>query len=203
MTGDCVMLVADNDIRAAVEGLLTRPHAVPMRPIRHASVTHPQRDPGVRLRSRELLAAFRKTHTYALAILDHEGCGGGSASAAEVEAQIEQSCAVHWADRIRAIAIDPEIESWVWSDSPRVDAALGWSGRSPDLRDWLTSTGYVTARHDKPHQPKEAFDAALRLARSNQDPQPFLDRSERPSVSHGAVIEHSTGSVRRFNRGSR
>lgn len=192
MTGDCVILVADNDIRAAVAGLLTRPQAIPMRAIDHVLIVHPQRDPGIRTRSRELLASYRQTHAHAIVILDREGCGGGDASAGVIEAHIEQACAGDWADRLRAIAIEPEVESWVWSDSPQVEVALGWHGRVPDLRDWLVAASYTTARYDKPRRPKEAFDHALRIA---QRP-----RSSTIFESLGATVSVSRCHDTAFNR---
>jgi hypothetical protein len=129
-------------------------------------IVHPQRDPGVRLRSRGLLAPFRSTHSYALAVFDHEGCGAAPVlTPDEVQEEVERSCAVDWRDRLRAIAIRPELESWVWSDSPKVDEVLGWSGAQPDLRQWLINAGYVNARNEKPVRPKEAFDAALRVVK--------------------------------------
>lgn len=161
MLRDCILLVADSDIKATVEGLFSRPSAIPIRPISFDIIVHPQRDPGVRLRSRGLLEPFRYSHSRAISILDHEGCGSIE-PVERVEANIESSCASHWHDRIRAIAIAPEIENWVWSDSPRVDEALGWAGKLPNLRQWLVDTGSLSAIQEKPSRPKEAFDAALR-----------------------------------------
>jgi hypothetical protein len=165
MPKDLAILVADADIRAAIEGLLTRPSAIPIRPLTYDLIVHPQRDPGVRLRSRGLLAPFRTTHSYALAILDHEGCGATNATPDDVQIEIENGCAVDWQNRLCAVAISPEVESWVWSDSPLVDLVLGWSGRQPDLRQWLTDARFAVARNDKPARPKEAFDAAIRIVR--------------------------------------
>jgi len=163
MPKDLAILVADGDIRAAIEGLLARPSAIPIRPLTYDLIVHPQRDPGVRLRSRGLLAPFRTTHSYALVILDHEGCGAVSSTPDEVQVEIESGCAVDWQNRVCAVAISPELESWVWSDSPQVDSALGWSGRQPDLRQWLTDSGFAATRNDKPARPKEAFHAAIRI----------------------------------------
>jgi hypothetical protein len=164
MPKDLVILVADSDMRAAVEGLLQRPPAIPIRPINYDLIVHPQRDPGVRLRSRELLAPFKLTNSYAIVLLDHEGCGTKE-EAAIVENEIEDKCSIDWGDRIRAVAISPELEAWVWSDSPHVDSILGWSGRNPNLRRWLVDQAWAQNQIQKPSRPKEAFDAAIRAAR--------------------------------------
>lgn len=180
---DCIILAADNDIRAAVEGLLSRPQAIPMRAITYEIIVHPQRDPGVRTRSKPLLWPYRNTHAYALAILDHEGSGAGTSSAPELEMQIEATCAADWSDRIRAIAIEPEVEAWIWSDSPEVDAVLGWNGRNPSLRQWLVTSGYVNARGGKPVRPKEAFNDAIRTVRTQRSPTIFRTLGEKVSVA--------------------
>lgn len=66
-----------------------------------------------------------------------------------------------WADRARWIVIVPEVENWVWSDSPHVAGALGWEGRSPDLRTWLDREGLWPRKETKPPDPKLAFRKAV------------------------------------------
>jgi hypothetical protein len=61
--------------------------------------------------------------------------------------------------------IDPELEVWVWSQSPEVDRALGWSQRQPDLRTWLQSQDLLLERGQKPVDPKRAMHEALRCVR--------------------------------------
>jgi hypothetical protein len=41
---------------------------------------------------------------------------------------------------------------------------LGWRGRKPPLRQWLTAQGYLQEKEVKPQRPKEAMEKALRLA---------------------------------------
>jgi phage antirepressor YoqD-like protein len=60
------------------------------------------------------------------------------------------------------ILLDPELEIWVWSDSPEVDGQLGWAQRQPDLRTWLRQKGLLLSDQAKPERPKEAMKAALR-----------------------------------------
>ena len=63
------------------------------------------------------------------------------------------------------VVVDPEFDAWVWSPSPHVDAALGWTGRSPPLREWLETEGLVARGEMKPDRPKEAMERALEIAR--------------------------------------
>jgi hypothetical protein len=99
-----------------------------------------------------------------------------------LEADVEQRLATNgWADRARAIVIDPELESWVWSKSPEVDKALGWAGHVPALRPWLTQNGWLHESEAKPARPKEAMDAALRVVRRPRSSAIFRELAERVS----------------------
>lgn len=180
---DLVMLFADSEMRAAVVGLLTRPKALGIRPLSVDTPVHPARDPGVRHGARDFLRGFVKTHRYALVLLDHEGSGAEQLTPAHLEADIEKVCTIDWGDRMRAIAIAPELETWVWSDSPEVDQALGWGGRLPSLRDWLISEHWLSEKQLKPDRPKEAFDAAIRQVRKPRSARIFEALGENVSVN--------------------
>jgi hypothetical protein len=67
-----------------------------------------------------------------------------------------------WGDRAAAIILDPELEVWVWSDSPEVDRCLGWKGQPHDLREWLRNQGLWAHGTSKPRDPKRAVELALR-----------------------------------------
>jgi len=99
-------------------------------------------------------------------MFDREGCGKDLKPRldleAEVEARLQRS---GWDNRASAIVLDPELECWVWSGSPKVDRALGWIGRTPTLRAWLLERGFVKEDAIKPSRPKEAMEAALREVR--------------------------------------
>jgi hypothetical protein len=60
------------------------------------------------------------------------------------------------------IVLRPELENWVWSNSPHVEEVLGWSGHAPDLREWLRNQHLWPIELMKPGRPKEAMEAALR-----------------------------------------
>ena len=70
-----------------------------------------------------------------------------------------------WTDNAAVIVIDPELENWVWVDSPHVDDVLGWRGRGPGLWEWLRQKGMLPPDAPKPVRPKEAVEEALRVAR--------------------------------------
>ena len=65
----------------------------------------------------------------------------------------------------KIIVLDPEVEIWIWSDSPEVCQALGWDSRS-SLDEFLIEEGLIEARHAKPSDPKGAMTAALRRSQT-------------------------------------
>ena len=77
----------------------------------------------------------------------------------------ETSPVQHGGERARAIVLSPELEVWVWSNSPHVDDVAGWKNRQPSLLSWMIDQGWLEEGEVKPGRPKEAFQAALREAR--------------------------------------
>ena len=78
-----------------------------------------------------------------------------------------------WNGRCAVVVIEPELEVWVWSDSPNVDLELGWAGRHPTLREWLISENLLTANAAKPTDPKTSMEHAMRHARKPISPYVF------------------------------
>ena len=181
---DLVVLVADKNIEFAVKGLLSRPRALGVRPITSDLFVHPYRDPGCLLDGHSFLRPLVNRYLYALVIFDREGCGRERLSREELEQQVKDRLSQSgWGDRAASIVLDPELEIWVWSDSPHVDSVLGWSGRQPDLRTWLAEKGFVEANAPKPNRPKEAIQEALRLVRKHRSSALYFQLATRVSVN--------------------
>lgn len=161
---DLVVLVADADQREAIGAILDRrTDSVGMRTIRYKPLKHPHRDPGCLRECADVLHTFLDDAHHALVIFDLEGCGRDDLSARDVEEEVRRKLgASGWNDRADAVVIDPEIERWVWSESPHVPQILGWKGTAADLRSWLASRGAWPASDPKPPRPKEALRAVLR-----------------------------------------
>ena len=101
-----------------------------------------------------------------LLIFDHEGSGREQEQPEDLQESLnEDFTRSAWGDRAKAIVLSPELEVWIWSDSPHVEAVTGWKDRQPSLRHWLTDQGWLRENEVKPVRPKEAFQAALREAR--------------------------------------
>lgn len=164
VTMDLVVLVADKNQAAAVKGLLSRPQALGIRSLAAEMAVHPNRDPGCRRTAHQFLRREAGRFSHALVIFDREGCGAESEACDGLEQGVRRNLSENgWGDRAAVLVIDPELENWVWSDSPHVEDALGWAKREPPLRDWLCNQGFLSKGQPKPPRPKEAMEATLRV----------------------------------------
>ena len=166
---DLIVLVADKSIECAVRGLLSRPESLGIRSIIDSSdiYCHPERDPACLRKANNFLKPYASTYRYALVLFDREGCGKENLDRTDLETEVETSLSNSgWSDRAAAIAIDPELENWVWSDSPEVDRVLGWSELLTRLRPWIKGQGFSFSG-GKPDRPKEAMEAAIKHVRKS------------------------------------
>lgn len=162
---DLVALVADNDMNAAIDALLERHKALGIRPLRWKVFVHPDHDPGCLLRAHDFLRSQCARFAHALVVLDRDGCGSQE-SAESLERQLDTRLrGSGWNDRACTVVIDPELEAWVWSDSPHVDRALGWVDPLHPLKDHLIAERLWDHASPKPTDPKAAMEIALRIAR--------------------------------------
>ncbi|MCC6811536.1 MAG: hypothetical protein IT381_29165 [Deltaproteobacteria bacterium] len=178
---DLIVLVADANMEYAVRGLLTRHASLGIRSPSHQIYVHPERDPGCYLRAAEFLQPFSRQYHQALVLFDHDGCGQESKTAATLEAEVNARLDVTWNRRASAIVIDPELEAWVWSDSPHVGTILGWAGR--DLRAELVAKGLLAQGAQKPGDPKGAVEFALSEVKKQRSSALYKRLAERVSFS--------------------
>ncbi len=164
---DLVILVPGKDEEATMATLLSmRRQSLRIREVAYRILVHPRRDPGCFLEAADLLQPYQAKADHALVLFDHAGSGQENRSPEDVEAELNRRLANSgWHDRAAVVVIVPELEAWVWSDSPEVDIVLCWEGRSPGLREWLRSHDLLKAEAVKPYDPKRAVERALREAR--------------------------------------
>lgn len=159
---DLIVLAADKDMEHALQGLLARPATLSIRSVNADVLVHPQHDAACAQHGVPFLASFSNQYEYGLLMFDHEGSGKENISSRDLQKQInDEFYRSTWGTRARAIVLSPELESWIWSDSPHVDEVAGWKTRNPPLRRWLANQGWLQKGEVKPRQPKEAFRAAL------------------------------------------
>lgn len=167
---DLVVLAADGQIEFAVKGLLARNQSIGFREISFDIFVHPERDPGCLLRCHHL-RPFSRQYEYALVMFDREGCGKEESPRELLEIEIEKRLFDSgWDNRAVVIILDPELEIWVWSDSPEVASVLGWVGKYPQLSVWLQEEGYLGEHIRKPKRPKEAMEEAFALPTNDDHP---------------------------------
>ena len=142
-------------------GLLTRTRSLRIRPVIPFSVVHHQKDPGCFHSPQGLLAPFTREAERALVILDRAWDGVPSEDPEGLAMEVEERLRGVWEDRARCVVIDPEVEVWLWSDSPQASAALGWEKGPLRLRKRLESEGLWPRECSKPPDPKRAFDRVL------------------------------------------
>jgi hypothetical protein len=168
---DLVALTADANMAQAISGLLDRSASLNIRPLTFDVLVHPQRDPGCLRRAGDILRPLVHLYDHAMVLFDHEGCGQEDMAAIVLANRLKDELGnMGWHDSAEAIIFEPELEQWVWTNSPHVDRVLGWANRQPDLRTWLHDHGHWPDEAPKPPRPKEAMEAALfstRIPRSS------------------------------------
>lgn len=159
---DLVILVPDNNLEHGISSLLRRPQAMGIHSITYKIYIHTQRDPGCLRESHDFLRSFTKRYRYALVLFDRHGCGRDDSPVGCLEEEVRSRLSrCGWNDRADVVILDPELESWVWSDSPKVNECLGWSGRNPGLQAWLRQEGLWQSGEIKPKDPKTCLEKAL------------------------------------------
>ena len=163
---ELVVLAADKNIEHALKGLFARPQSLGIQPIEVDVFIEPEHDPACALRGVSFLANFSKEYKHALLMFDHKGSGKEGVQAQDLQENLNtEFIRSSWGEgRARAVVLAPELETWIWSNSPHLDEITGWKNRQPGLRPWLTEQGWLREGWMKPVRPKEAFEAALREA---------------------------------------
>ena len=172
-TGGLVALAADRDIEEAITKLFARPEALGVVPFRYEIRRHPRRDPGCRVDAADFLRPFSNRFSHALVVFDRDGCGDPGPRE-DIEARVESELRRSgWEDRGRAVVIDPELEVWVWSNSPAVLSALRWTQGHQALRSWLAAEQLWNSGSAKPHDPKAAMLRCLQETRRRRSARIF------------------------------
>lgn len=182
---DLVAYVADKHQEATLRGLLSRRQSLEIRAPTTEIYVSTGHDPDCRRQGPQFLRVFQRQFRFALLMLDHQGSGAESLSALDLEAELQHRLdASGWQDRSTVVVIEPELEAWVWSPSPQVDAVLGWQGRIPSLRQWLSDEGLIGLNDPKPRDPKTALHRALRAVEKRPSAAIYQQLAEKVSLRH-------------------
>jgi hypothetical protein len=180
MKRDLVVLVPDADIEFGLRALLARHQALRIREIKSIEFRrHPRRDPGTCREPESVLEGSSREFERALVVLDEAWTG--SPGRAAIESGVEARLARTFGTNVRCICICPEIEQWIWTDSPHLAAAVDWD-EPAKLREWLEERNLWARHSQKPADPKSALDAVLRDRRIPHSSALFAKLGERMSV---------------------
>jgi len=181
---DLIVRAADQDMEQALIGLFSRPESLGTRKIVFdIFVDSARHDPGCFKKAHNFLRPFIKQYAHALVLFDHYGCGQERQSVETVQGIVENDLSSSgWRDRSAAIVINPELEIWVWSDSPNVAECLGWQTSYGDLRDWLERENHWPSNQTKPTRPKEVMRMVLRRTNTPRSARIFKELGERVSL---------------------
>lgn len=187
MKKDLIILVADQDTKNLLDGLLPRVHKIEkFREFTFDIKVHINRDNGVLTNGVSFLRNFLSTHCFAIAIFDFEGCGReNSQTRYAIEDNFENDLVKNgWTtSNCASIVIEPEIESWIWVKSPHLPNAIDWS-LSDNVYKWLEDNKYISVGQVKPSRPKEAFEAALRVCSVARSPSLYKAIASKASYKH-------------------
>ena len=163
---DLIVLAADKNFDYGLRGLLSRPSALGTHVIDAQILVHPRRDPGCLREAHDFLRPFHRDFRRALVVFDREGSGREERSADALEDEVRARLAgTGWGDRADVIVPDPELEVWVFADSPHVERCLKWPPSRGTIRYWLERQNRWREGRTKPDAPKDALERALREIR--------------------------------------
>lgn len=161
---DVIVLVADKDLEEAAAALLRRTDDLDLGSFRFEVRRHPNHDGGCRTGAANFLRPFLRRYRRSLVLFDRDGCGS-NLPRAEIQGHVEADLSRNgWADRTKAIVIDPELEAWVWGDLVQTSRILGWKEDAAGLRRCLRSRNLWERRSTKPSDPKTAMRTAMERA---------------------------------------
>jgi hypothetical protein len=183
---DLITLTACKNGQFAINGILSRHQSLDIKPVSADVFIHPERDPGCARNCVEFLRSQSKRYNHAIVLFDFEGSGITDQNEIELAQKLKERLRTSgWDDRAEVVIISPELENWVWSNSPQVEEILGWSGRIPVLRSWLLERGFLeNVRQQKPVRPKEALEAALFEVDCKRSSSIYLRLAKAVSLQH-------------------
>lgn len=163
---DLVVLVPDVSIGQTVRTILDcRRQALHIRELSFQCIVHPGRDGGVRKNAHGLLRPYVGSYNNAIVIFDLHGCGEEEQKTArEIEDNVMSNLTdFGWCnDNAMVVVINPELEAWVWGDSPHLALILGQERRNTrEIKSHLQQNGF-RFNGGKPATPKEAMEYILR-----------------------------------------
>jgi len=182
--GDLIVVTADGQQKRTVATLLLK--RCPALGIRQlvinadSDIYSLQNDPGVFHGAGRFLAVFAQQYQHALVLIDAEW-EGSPASAEEIEEKIQNDLNRNgWKERSAVIVINPELEIWVWSQSPHVPRLFGTDWET--IKDLGHRKSYWHKGETKPSRPKELLEEILHHTRKKRSAALYQQLAEKVSL---------------------
>ncbi|MBI2433459.1 MAG: hypothetical protein HYV26_11365 [Candidatus Hydrogenedentes bacterium] len=166
---DCLFLTADGAMKRVVSAFLKRERChqtIGCAPFQFDErqdtvVAAGMNDPGLFKNAHLLLRVFLRSHAHAVVLID--ATWDGSPGKEIIQLEIARHLAENGWDpaRVSVIAIEPELESWVWITSRHFANCLGFDSVE-SLIEWATKHQFMIKGSLKPLDPKATVKAALR-----------------------------------------
>ena len=163
---DLLVVVADKNMKFAIEGLLIKNEAFNIREVDFEVIAFADKcDTGMFQHSiaflREINALSR--YHYVILMFDWEGCGQEhKMSLDKAQALIQEMLDQNgWKNKSSVIILNPELEIWCWAQSNKMAEIIKW----PDYKSitkYLIEKEYLSEGETKPGRPKEAFEELLK-----------------------------------------
>lgn len=181
---DLVILAAGKNESEVVRTVVERRHeSLGIRPVRYSVLNHPRRDPGCLREAPQILKTYLSRAARALVVFDWEGSGREEQTASELEDEVTSMLELDgWTDRCAVVVIAPELEVWLWTNSPHVSRTFGWGNDYAALVAALQSRGFQFDR-GKPNRPKEAVEVCLREKRIQRSSALYAEIAAKVSLS--------------------
>ncbi len=162
---DLFVQAADIDAKMFISSILEKHAAIGIRPITYDIETHPLHDSGM-IKSGAELSRFKKgRYTKIILIWDHEGSDKEHKyQAPEIEGQIRGKLdAITWSNNNDAIALVPELETWMWYCRPAIARHYSMDVATLDqLIEKASGQLGMTLAHAMSKMPKELFEALVK-----------------------------------------
>lgn len=174
---DLAVLVADNDIRAVLEGLIGQKYsAMGIRSVNFDTFRGPYRDPGCRTDAHNLLRKHCGSYNHALVVFDLDGSGGKGR--AQTERDVENHLAQNgWPrGRAAAVVIEPELEAWAWCNPNNLHVR--------NILGVQSQAAFAKLAASAGRNPKNAFQMACRQAKKRRSPERYRELAEKLPVQN-------------------
>jgi hypothetical protein len=185
MSKDLIVLVADAQQEHTLKTLLDkRRRSLSIRSIEYDIRSHPRRDSGVFREAHDFLAISQPPqYLHALVVLDREWAGAPGDAEDQRNSILQRLHASGWqSGTCEVIVCDPELEAWVWADSPNVQDVLRTTWDA--IHKLAQEHGYWSSGAPKPSRPKELLEAILRQQNRPRTSAIFQELARRVSLKN-------------------